>query len=125
MWLKGCVDLMMIKLLRWTPRVLSIFVILLLLVFSLDVFDGGPLHLVLLGFLIHNIPTVILIGLTILSWKKPLFGAISFMFLGLVFIFFMVINQGQDSLYPILMIGLPLMIIGLLFLILDLKKDVS
>ncbi len=116
---------MKVKLLRWTPRVLSILVILILLLFSLDVFDGGPFHLVWLGFLIHNIPTIVLIVLTILSWKKPLFGAISLMLVGLVFILYMVINQGADSLYPILTIGLPLMITGILFLVLHLKKGIS
>ena len=119
--LKGCADLMFFKFIRWAPRILSLYLIMLLLAFSLDVFDGGAWYLVLLGFLIHNIPTILLIILSIFSWRRSLFGAISFFAFGLVFVIYMLINSGLESIYAILWVGLPLIFVGILYMIQYLK----
>jgi len=75
------------KAIYWTPRILSIFFILFLMMFSLDIFD---LKLnfwgTMLGLFMHNIPALILLGLLIVSWKHELVGAITFAAAGILYI---------------------------------------
>ncbi len=104
------------KLIRWSPRILSILLIVLLMMFSLDVFEStGPWYEILLGFLIHNIPAFILILVLVISWKKPLVGAIVYTTAGLFYAVWMVLDQGFGPWLAILSLGIPAIIIGILF----------
>jgi len=63
--------------LYWTPRILTILAILFMLMFSFDVFDGNePVGAKLLGFLMHNIPVLILTGILVVAWKQELAGGV-------------------------------------------------
>ncbi|HRY63155.1 MAG TPA: hypothetical protein P5267_00915 [Patescibacteria group bacterium] len=67
----------------WTPRILSIIFILFLTLFSLDVFEPGiSLKQALLGLLIHNIPTLVLLAIVIISWRHEIVGGIAFILAG-------------------------------------------
>ncbi len=74
------------KFVFWTPRVLSIIFIFLVFLMSFDVFKQNNFSWkIILGFLIHNIPTFLLIILLIISWKKEIVGGIGFILAGLIY----------------------------------------
>jgi hypothetical protein len=72
------------KFLYWLPRILSVLFICFLTLFSLDVFEiEAPWYQLIGGFLIHSIPSLVLIVVTIIAWKKPKIGGWLFMAVGL------------------------------------------
>ena len=100
--------------LTWTPRVLAIAYALFLALFGLDVFDGSaPLWQEFLGFLIHSVPTFIIIALTVVAWKWRDIGGLVFIILDLAFVLFF--RWWQHPL-TFLVLGLPPLVIGLLFI---------
>jgi hypothetical protein len=104
------------KLIRWSPRILSMLLIALLMMFSLDVFESGMLwYEILLGLLIHNIPAFVLILVLVISWKKPLVGAIVFTTVGFLYGVWMILDRGFDQWLAVLSLGVPAIIIGILF----------
>lgn len=112
------------NLLYWTPRVLAILFICFLSLFSLDVFQPGmsPGDIAL-GLFMHNIPTLILIVLLVISWRREIVGAVSFIGAGLVYIG-LVVSSAVGSGLPWYLaitwsftIAGPALVIGILFLI--------
>ena len=75
------------KFIYWCPRILGIAFILFLSLFSLDIFD---LKLgfwgTVLGLVVHNIPSIILTILLIISWKYEIVGGIAFILFGILYI---------------------------------------
>lgn len=118
-----------LKLLHWTPRILSILFILFLAMFSLDVLDGNyGFWGTVLGLLMHNIPVFILTAVLIISWKYEIVGGIAFILAGLLYIILIGISTINDGfkLYMItwpLIISLPAFVIGGLFLLNWKKKN--
>ncbi len=77
------------KFIYWTPRILGIFFVLFLAMFSLDVFEGNYSFWGTIGALfMHNIPDIILLILLIIAWKRELVGAITFMLAGILYLAF-------------------------------------
>jgi len=75
------------KLLYMLPRILSILFLLFLTLFSLDVFGmEGTLLEKIGGFFIHNIPTLILLVILLISWKHELVGGVVFLLAGIFYI---------------------------------------
>lgn len=112
------------KFIYWTPRILSIFFILFLILFSLDIFDLDlNFWQTILGLLIHNIPAFILIIILIISWKKEVVGGIIFTLFGTFFLgrVLMTILSRPPYEWQMLLgispITLPAILIGILFLI--------
>ncbi len=104
------------KILLWLPRLLSIALVGLLSLFSLDVFEQQSVwYLLLLGFFIHNIPVVLLVIIICLSWKKPFIGAVAFTLSGALYSVYMLIQNGLSSWTAILTLGLPSIIVGVLY----------
>lgn len=107
----------------WIPRILSILFIFLLILMSLDVFEGNfVFYKTLLGFLIHNIPAIILSLLLILSWKDGFLASIGFFTGGIIYILIILSNIFKTGfnwhyLSWILSISFPAFLIGFLFLI--------
>jgi hypothetical protein len=104
----------------WTPRILSIILIAFLALFSLDVFSNGlNFWQVLFALLIHNIPTIILLLVLIISWKYEIVGGIAFILAGLLYIF---LALGRNNFewyllaYSFIIAG-PAFLIGILFLV--------
>ncbi|MGA2130063.1 MAG: hypothetical protein ABSG05_00400 [Candidatus Pacearchaeota archaeon] len=104
----------------WASRILAILFILFLAVFSFDVFDSCNNFLsCCVGLFIHNLPSIILLVCLIIAWKHELFGAISFVLAGLLYIISVMIRslfQGYYLLW-ILQIAGPAFLIGILFFI--------
>lgn len=102
------------KTLYWLPRAIAILFILFISVFSLDVFSGsGTVMEKAGGFLIHNIPTIILILALVFSWKNEKKGGYLFILLGLLFAFYFHAYQRMDT---FLMISFPAILTGALFI---------
>lgn len=102
----------------WIPRVLAIVFIVFLLLFGLDVFsENAPFLKKLGGFFIHSIPSLILLLLLFIYWKKPLVG-------GFLFILFSIAStlyfRTYGSLSTFLFSTFPLVLVGILFIALDL-----
>lgn len=103
---------------EWSPRFFSVLLIILLLMFSFDVFESNsPWHEILLGFLIHNIPVIVLLIVLIFAWKKPLIGAIVYTSIGILYIGWMLFVQGISAWLAMLSLGIPAIIIGILYYI--------
>lgn len=101
------------KILFWTPRVLTIVFILFISLFALDSFDGDHSVLEKLGaFLIHLIPSFVLVFLLIISWRHEWIGAIVFFLLGIVYIIF---SWGKFNVAAYVSISGPLFLIAILF----------
>ena len=94
------------KIFYWLPRVLAILFIAFISIFALDVFSEPQWFLALI---MHLIPSFILIILTIIAWKHERLGGFIFMAIG----FLMLISSHFES----LVISIPAVIIGVLFLI--------
>ncbi len=67
------------KVFLWTPRVISIGFVLFLSLFALDAFSGGPWWAMLGAFLIHLIPSFLLLGAVAIAWRHEWFGALVFL----------------------------------------------
>jgi hypothetical protein len=105
------------KFLYWTPRILSILLLLFLAMFSLDIFDNCNNFLnCLLGLFMHNLPVIILAIFLWFAWKRELIGAITFGIGGLIYIGFMVRNALLNTI-EFYMISYSLIIAGPAFLI--------
>lgn len=94
----------------WIPRISSILFALFLALFSLDVFGQGTgVWKTALAFLIHNIPTIVILLVLIFSWKRSWLGAICFTLIGIAFYFLM---PGKST---SLLLILPIIVIAILF----------
>jgi hypothetical protein len=97
----------------WLPRLLAILIIGLISLFALDVFESGlSLREEFLAFLIHLIPTFVLLALLFIAWKWPLSGGILFILAGGAYFFF----AGGQHLSAYLLVGGIPALIGLLFI---------
>ena len=112
------------KFFYWLPRILCILAILFISMFALDAFSSEESFIVQLGdFIMHLIPSFVLLFLLIVAWKKEFLGGIIFMILGLgmsPFVFKMNYNMNESfwmSLGIIMMITIPFFIVGVLFLV--------
>jgi hypothetical protein len=99
----------------WIPRILTILSILFMAMFSLDSFGGNETFgAKMLGFLIHNIPVLILIAILIIAWKREVAGGILFILASIVgFIYFHSFSGNPGSLVVIA----PFFIVGILFIL--------
>ena len=113
-----------IKVFHWMPRIICILAILFISLFALDSFGPNLTIWQQIGaFLIHLIPTYILIALLIVAWKLEYIGGIIFIIIGLgmsPFIFKHNYNMNHSigmSIGIILMITFPFVVAGILFII--------
>lgn len=108
----------------WTPRLLSILLICILVMFSYDVIEKGMTGgEIAFNLIINNIPAILLIILLVISWRKEIIGAVSYFGAGLFyigFVIFKVTNRGLSVYIGAiwsLLIAIPAFIIAILFLI--------
>jgi len=110
------------KFFHWLPRVICIIAILFISLFAADSFAPELTFWQQIGgFLIHLIPSFVLLGILIIAWKWELFGSIAFGLIGLIMIPIIYgINYKMNhsvwiSLGIVCAIALPFFIIGILF----------
>lgn len=117
------------KILHWAPRTLAIFAILFISVFALDSFNAElTVWQQISAFLIHLIPSFVLLAVLIVAWKWELVGGVVFVLLGLGFTpFIYQHNYSMNhsfwmSLGIVMLITMPFVLVGVLFIISNFKK---
>ena len=115
--------------LYWAPRMICIAAILFVSMFALDSFNEPvPFPRQILIFLVHLVPSFILAGILIVSWKWEFTGGIILILTGLLFgtwvfrINFTRLHSIIKALEIALMICLPFIISGILFIISHYRK---
>lgn len=113
-----------IALFHWLPRILCIAAILFISMFALDSFGTGePVWRQVLAFIVHLIPVYFIVAILVFAWNYEKIGGLSFIAFGLLttpLIFmhnYAINNSVWISLSIILMITLPFVLIGGLFLL--------
>jgi hypothetical protein len=105
------------KIIHWLPRVLAILFIIFISLFALDVFEmEAGFWQKIGGFLIHLIPSYILIIATIIAWKKEFIGGVLFIIFSVALAIWTRVELAS------LLVILPPFIIGILFLVAGRKK---
>lgn len=102
----------LVNTIRWISRITTIIFILFLSMFAFDVFgEAGGFWRTTAAFLIHMIPSFVMIAVLALSWKRPLVGGIVFMAIAVSYLFW---SSGSRT-YAI--ISVPLFVIAALFIL--------
>lgn len=98
----------------WIPRVAAILFILFVSLFALDAFSGEASVLVKLGgFLMHLVPSFVLLAILVLAWKRPGYGGAAFVLAGILFT---LVFDTHERLSSLLSISVPSFVIGALFI---------
>lgn len=109
------------KFLPIIPRILSILAIAFVSLFALDSFDHGSISEQIQAFLIHMIPSFILMIILAIAWKRELIGGILYIIIGITlspFIFthnYRMNHSILTSIEIIAMITFPFILSGCLF----------
>lgn len=113
-----------VRILHWAPRIICILAIMFISMFAADAFTPELTFSQQIGdFFIHLIPSFILLGILIISWKWELIGGVVFTAIGIVlspFIFKLNYNMNHSvsmSLGIIFLITFPFVVVGILFII--------
>ena len=113
-----------IKVFHWLPRIICILAILFVSLLAADAFSTELTIWQQLGaFIIHLIPSFILLAFLIVAWKWEYIGGIIFIIIGLglsPFVFvhnYKMNNSIWMSLGIILSITIPFVIVGVLFIV--------
>jgi hypothetical protein len=113
-----------VRVFHWFPRILCIVAILFISLFALDAASPGMTIWQQFGaYLMHLIPSFILLLLLLVAWKWEYIGGIIFAIIGLGMspvIFILNYNRNQSiatSLGIILVITFPFIVTGILFII--------
>jgi hypothetical protein len=102
------------KIIHWAPRVAAIVIIFFMSLFSLDVFGMGASPLDVLGaFLMHNIPSFLMILFLVFAWKRPVVGFVVFLIAAILFTVFFV--RDIYALSNLLLFVFPVLLIASLF----------
>ena len=115
--------------LTWILRILLILMILFWALFSLDVFEENQgFWNILVAFLMHNVPSFLMIFILIVAWKWEHIGGMLLMLCIFGFAIFFIVRSGQFSYGTLIMVGIPFLI-GAMFVVnhylLDNKKAVN
>jgi hypothetical protein len=107
------------RILYWSPRVLAILFIIFMALMSLDVITPeASIWEIIGGMFMHNIPTMVMIVVLIVAWKREIVGGIVFILAGVAYII-LTATSGLPW-YIVLSWGLtiagPAFLIGVLFL---------
>ncbi len=112
---QGTIDRRLAKLIYWSPRIAGILIILFVSLFALDVFEEGyTLGEMLLGFLMHMLPSIAMAIVLALAWRWEWVGFVTFLLAGLFFLRAMLFNPLQGVGMFLLFSG-PMFLIALLF----------
>ncbi|HTY13791.1 MAG TPA: hypothetical protein VMD02_06350 [Candidatus Omnitrophota bacterium] len=104
----------------WLPRGLSIAYIVFISLFALDVFGAGHGWMnTLVALITHLMPTYTLIALLVTAWINPKAGGAGFI---LFFMFTILFFKSCERIDLFLLIGLPPLLVGMMFLMMDDKN---
>jgi hypothetical protein len=96
----------------WIPRVLGILVSVFLGAFALDAFSAGkPFVNALADFVIHLLPSLVLLAVVAAAWHQPWVGAVAFIALAIAYV-----GIARNHVEWIVVISGPLLVVGVLYL---------
>ena len=99
----------------WVPRVLGLFFAVFISLFALDVFGTGEgFWPTVIGFLIHMLPTALVLLAVAVAWRRPRLGGLLFLLLAVGYV---ILVSGRDRWSAFAILGGPALLVGLLFLI--------
>ncbi len=99
------------NIIHWTPRIFGILLVAFITLFAFDAFNNNePLQQNMYDFLMHLIPAGIALVMVLTGWRFPLIGG--FLFIALALSYSYISLDHPDW---ILTIGLPLFLLGSLF----------
>jgi len=117
------------RLIYWLPRIICILAISFVSIFALDAFDPNlTIWQQIQGFAMHLIPSFILLLILLIAWKWELVGGIIFLLIGIGLSPFIYIHNFRMngsvsiSLWIILTITFPFILVGVLFVLGHLNK---
>lgn len=112
------------RILEWIARIICILSILFVSVFAADSFGTGLSFWRQAGnFIIHLLPSFVLLGILIAAWKWPLIGGMIVTIAGIaISLFLYVFNLNRtgsvsDALMVVVMLGVPYILAGVLFIL--------
>ena len=119
------------KVLHWIPRILCILTILFVSLFALDSFASSRTFWQnTAAFLMHLIPSFVLLAVLIIAWKWEKVGGIILTIFGLAFsIFIFVFNYKRNHftvmicLLQTLAVAIPFVLAGILFILSHYRKN--
>jgi hypothetical protein len=107
----------------WIPRILIVLLACFMAMFSLDAINAkAGLWQNALGFLMHSIPSLILLLMLVLTWKRPFLGGIIFASLTIIFSVLIAIFFTKFIVFDLLAFALPMLIGAALFFFANYKK---
>jgi hypothetical protein len=115
---------------HWIPRIICILAILFISMFAADAFSHEFTIWQQLGaFLVHLVPSFVLLGILLIAWKWELIGGILFTLIGVglsPFVYMLNHNRNHfsvcESLGIITIITVPFIVVGILFIISSRRK---
>ena len=107
------------KFFYWLPRILMILFIAFISLFALDVFSEYSGFELLTALFMHLIPSLVLVAFLVVAWKWEKLGGILIIVLSIIFFFAFDVYESWIS---FLILVLPLVIVGVLFLISSRRK---
>ena len=97
----------------WLPRILGILFAVFISIFALDAFgEGIPVLEAIIGFVIHLVPTYIVVAILLIAWKWEWVGGVLFILAGT----FYLVKAHNQHWTALLLIGGPPILIGILFI---------
>lgn len=97
----------------WLPRILGLFGVFFLGIFAFDVFDrDGSTWDIVGAFLLHLIPSALVLLAVALGWRWPVVGGAFFLALAVLYI---VLFRGPAGSWFAL-VAVPMLLVGILFL---------
>lgn len=110
----GTVSPRLAKIIHWAPRLAALLIIFFVGLFSLDVFGtGAPPLEVLAAFLMHNLPSLVMLVLLAFAWKRPVVGFVAFLMAAAAFAALFV--RDLYALPNLLLFVLPILLVASLF----------
>lgn len=108
------------KILKWFARIVPMLAILVMVLFSFDSFGGDEsVWRKLLGFLIHNIPSIAMIIALVVAWRHEVWGGVLFVLVaaGLMILFKTFTGNAASMIIvaPILLSGIVFILYGVLY----------
>lgn len=100
--------------LLWTARILAIAYILFISLFALDIPAGMPLLKTAGAFLIHLVPSLVILGVLIIYWNQSFYSAVAFAVLCAAFTLFF---NTYTSVMSFSILSLPILAVAVLFMI--------
>jgi hypothetical protein len=118
------------KVLYWTARILCIFAILFVSLFALDSFSSERTFWQnTAAFLMHLIPSFVLLASLIIAWKWEKVGGIILTIIGIAFSIFIFVFNYKRNHFPVktcllgaLALAIPFVLAGILFILSHYRK---